>query len=275
MPGYIKYPANLVKSVPQPPGKGGDVNAIDRVAQPRADGARPEPGLAAGQQRAGRLAQDSVNLHRRLSKPSEHRDRRLRSARHHRRQHLLHHACPTRGFPQLRLRRPHALPERRRGQGVSRIWPICHRSAWPPMVFNNKIMAVPVAPAGSANVADPARPLGRPRKSRHHQNQQPRRVHGHLPNSSTTRTVHRWALGANKFAKWLTQVFGGAEQLARVGRQVHQRLRDARVQGAVAYHRDLWDAGLFHPGFAALTGSPAGRPVLRRRFVFSAHASWS
>ena len=27
-PGYHKYPANLIKSVPQPPGKGGDVNAI-------------------------------------------------------------------------------------------------------------------------------------------------------------------------------------------------------------------------------------------------------
>src|ERR1700681_3272563 len=28
MPGYLRYPSNLVKSVPQPPGKGGEVNAI-------------------------------------------------------------------------------------------------------------------------------------------------------------------------------------------------------------------------------------------------------
>ncbi|MBV9578923.1 MAG: hypothetical protein JO057_10060, partial [Chloroflexi bacterium] len=27
-PGYLKYPTNLIKSVPQPPGKGGDVNAL-------------------------------------------------------------------------------------------------------------------------------------------------------------------------------------------------------------------------------------------------------
>jgi putative aldouronate transport system substrate-binding protein len=27
-PGYQRYPANLIKSVPQPPGKGGDVNAL-------------------------------------------------------------------------------------------------------------------------------------------------------------------------------------------------------------------------------------------------------
>src|SRR5215468_9712057 len=27
-PGYLKYPANVIKSVPQPPSKGGQVNAI-------------------------------------------------------------------------------------------------------------------------------------------------------------------------------------------------------------------------------------------------------
>src|SRR5947207_12579084 len=28
MPGYLRYPANLTRSVPQPPGSGGEVNAI-------------------------------------------------------------------------------------------------------------------------------------------------------------------------------------------------------------------------------------------------------
>src|SRR5258708_1862307 len=27
-PGYQRYPSNLIKSVPQPPGKGGEVNAL-------------------------------------------------------------------------------------------------------------------------------------------------------------------------------------------------------------------------------------------------------
>src|SRR5689334_17794863 len=27
-PGYQNYPSNLIKSVPQPPGKGGDINAL-------------------------------------------------------------------------------------------------------------------------------------------------------------------------------------------------------------------------------------------------------
>src|SRR5215471_319972 len=33
-PGYQKYPANLIKSVPQPPGKGGDVNALTASLSP-------------------------------------------------------------------------------------------------------------------------------------------------------------------------------------------------------------------------------------------------
>ena len=33
-PGYLKYPANLITSVPQPPGKGGTVEALTTSLSP-------------------------------------------------------------------------------------------------------------------------------------------------------------------------------------------------------------------------------------------------
>jgi putative aldouronate transport system substrate-binding protein len=44
---------------------------------------------------------------------------------------------------------------------------------------------------------------------------------------------------------------------------------------AVAYHRALWDAGLFYPDSPTLSGSPAGAQYYAGRWVFSPHASWS
>jgi hypothetical protein len=44
---------------------------------------------------------------------------------------------------------------------------------------------------------------------------------------------------------------------------------------AVAYHRALWDAGLFYPDSPSLSGSPAGALYYAGKWIFSPHAGWS
>jgi putative aldouronate transport system substrate-binding protein len=73
----------------------------------------------------------------------------------------------------------------------------------------------------------------------------------------------------------MTQVFGGPNNWRESGGKFTKDYESPEFKAAVAYHRDLWDMGLFHPDSAALTGSPAGAQFYGGRFVFSAYASWS
>ena len=75
----------------------------------------------------------------------------------------------------------------------------------------------------------------------------------------------RWALGANTLVNWLAMVYGGAQRLARVGWQVHQGLRDARVQRGGRLPPRPVGRGPVPSGFAHSVGQPGGRAVLRRQ----------
>jgi putative aldouronate transport system substrate-binding protein len=148
-------------------------------------------------------------------------------------------------------------------------------SAWPLTVFNNKIMAVPVASGGLRSNA----PIMFARW-------------GDLDQAGITKITsvdeftaaakqlnnpngNRWALGANKLANWFVQVYGGPNNWRESGGKFTKDWETPEFKEAVAYHRSLWDAGLFHPDSAALSGSPAGAQYYAGRFVLSAYASWS
>jgi putative aldouronate transport system substrate-binding protein len=146
-------------------------------------------------------------------------------------------------------------------------------TAWPPMIYNNKIMAVPVAAggvrqsplllarggdldkAGITKISSPDEFMG---------------VCKQLNNPGT-----RWALGANTLINWLAMVYGAPNSWRQSGGKFTRDYETPEYKDAVAFHRALWDAGLFHPDSASLSGSPAGVQYYGGKFVFSPHASWS
>jgi putative aldouronate transport system substrate-binding protein len=70
-------------------------------------------------------------------------------------------------------------------------------------------------------------------------------------------------------------VFGAPNVWRESGGKFIKDYETPEFKDAVAYHRSLWDAGLFHPDSPSLSGSPAGAQYYGGRWVFSPHASWS
>ncbi|MBV9581060.1 MAG: extracellular solute-binding protein [Chloroflexi bacterium] len=85
----------------------------------------------------------------------------------------------------------------------------------------------------------------------------------------------RWALGANTLVNWLAMVYGAPNSWSESGGKFTKDYETPEYKEAVAYHRALWDAGVFYPDSASLSGSPAGVQYYGGKFVFSPHASWS
>jgi putative aldouronate transport system substrate-binding protein len=148
-------------------------------------------------------------------------------------------------------------------------------SAWPPTVFNNKIMAVPIASGGVRSNAPILfahwAELDKAGISKISSIDDFTNIAKQLNNPNG----NRWALGANKFATWISQGYGAPNNWRESGGKLTKDFETPEFAEAVAYHRSLWDAGLFHPDSAALTGSPAGTQFYAGAYVFSAWASWS
>jgi len=85
----------------------------------------------------------------------------------------------------------------------------------------------------------------------------------------------RWALGANRLIDWLAMVYGSTNMWREATGKFTKDYETPEYKEAVAYHRALWDAGVFHPDSPTLSGSPAGALYYSGKFVFSPHASWS
>jgi putative aldouronate transport system substrate-binding protein len=85
----------------------------------------------------------------------------------------------------------------------------------------------------------------------------------------------RWAIGANRLIDWLAMVYGAPNMWRESGGKFTKDYETPEFKEAVAYHRALWDAGLFYPDSPTLSGSPAGAQYYAGRWVFSPHASWS
>ncbi|HEX8969432.1 MAG TPA: extracellular solute-binding protein [Chloroflexota bacterium] len=274
MPGYLRYPANLVRSVPQPPGHGGEVNALTVSLSPAPT---PLDQNAAWQQVNRELGVtlkvpsiSTVDYPTRLSTTVAGSDlpdliaAAILATTLANLADFLDSACAD-------------LTPYLSGDAVKAYPNLANlpTSAWLPSVFNNKIMAVPVASGGIRSNApilfarwgdlDSAGITGINSLDEF------TGIARQLNNPSG----NRWALGANKFVNWMTQVFGGPNNWRESGGKFTKDWETPEFKDAVAYHRSLWDAGLFHPDSAALSGSPAGAQFYAGRYVFSAYASWS
>jgi putative aldouronate transport system substrate-binding protein len=271
-PGYLKYPANLITSVPQPPGKGGTVEALTTSLSP------PPTPLDSNS------AQQQVNkgLGVTLNIPS------ISTADYPTRLNtvvagsnlpdiiaaaifsttmtnigdFLNSACADL-TPYLSGDAVKAYPNLANLPSI----------AWPQMVYNNKIMAVPVAAGGVRNSplllarggdldAAGITSISSPDEFM--------RICKQLNNPGT-----RWALGANTLVNWLAMVYGAPNSWRQSGGKFTKDYETPEYKEAVAYHRALWDAGLFYPDSPSLSGSPAGALYYSGKWIFSPHAGWS
>jgi putative aldouronate transport system substrate-binding protein len=274
VPGYLRYPANLAKSVAQVPGKGGEVNAITVSLSTAPTPVDQNPAWQQVNKELGVTLKipsiSSVDYPNRLSTVVAGSDLpdiiavSILATTLANLADFLNSACAD-------------LTPYLSGDAIKDYPNLANlpTSAWLLSVFNNKLMAVPVASGGVRSNA----PILFVRQ-------------GDLDKAGITKISsvdefsgiarqlnnpngNRWALGANKFANWMTQVYGGPNNWRESGGKFTKDWETPEFQQAVAYHRELWDAGLFHPDSPALTGSPAGAQFYAGRFVFSAYASWS
>lgn len=273
-PGYLKYPASLVKSVPQPPGKGAQVNAITVSLSPAPTPLDQNP------------AQQQVNkeLGTQLNIPSittvDYPTRLSTAIAGADLPDIIAVRIFTTTLPSLAdfLNKACAdLTPYLSGDSVKDYPNLANlpSSAWPPTIFNNKIMAVPIASGGVRSNAPIlfARwsELDKAGINQINSIDDFTRIAKQLNNPNG----NRWALGANKFATWISQGYGAPNNWSQTGGKFTKDYETPEFAQAVAYHRSLWDAGLFHPDSAALTGSPAGTQFYAGAYLFSAWASWS
>jgi len=271
-PGYERYPAKLITSVPTPPGKGGEVNALTVSLSPAPTPLDANPAWQQVNKEVGVTLKipsiSTADYPTRLSTVLAGGDLpdiiavAIFSTTMANIGDFLGSACAD-------------LTPYLSGDAVKDYPNLANlpSSAWPPMLYNNKIMAVPVAAggvrqsplllarwgdldrAGIAKISSPDEFMG---------------VCKQLNNPGT-----RWALGANTFVNWLAMVYGAPNGWRESGGTFTKDYETPEFKETVAYHRALWDAGLFHPDSATLSGSPAGVQYYGGKWVFSPHASWS
>jgi putative aldouronate transport system substrate-binding protein len=271
-PGYQKYPANLIHSVPQPPGKGGDVNALTVSLSPAPTPLESNPAWQQVNTEVGATLRipsiSTADYPTRLNTVLAGGDL----------PDIIAVAIFSTTMPNIGDFLTNAcadLTPYLSGDAVKDYPNLANlpSTAWPPMIYNNRIMAVPVAAggvrssplllarggdldrAGIGSIGSPDEFMG---------------VCKQLNDPGT-----RWALGANTLVNWLAMVYGAPNGWAQAGGKFTKDYETPAFKEAVAYHRALWDAGLFHPDSASLSGSPAGVQYYGGKFVFSPHAGWS
>jgi putative aldouronate transport system substrate-binding protein len=271
-PGYQKYPTNLIRSVPQPPGKGGEINALTVSLSPAPSPLESNPAWQHVNADMGATLRipsiSTADYPTRLNTVLAGGDLpdiiavAIFSTTMPNIGDFLNSACAD-------------LTPYLSGDAVTDYPNLANlpSTAWPPMIYNNRIMAVPVAAggvrqsplllarwgdldrAGIANIGSPDEFMG---------------ICKQLNDPGT-----RWALGANRLVDWLAMVYGAPNSWRESGGKFTKDYETPEYREAVAYHRALWDAGLFHPDSASLSGSPAGVQYYGGKFIFSPHASWS
>ena len=271
-PGYPTYPSNLIKSVPQTPGKGGDVTALTVSLSPAPSPLENNPAWQQVNKELG------VSLKIPSISTADYPTRLNTVVAGSDVPDIVAAAIFSTTMPNISdfLNATCAdLTPYLSGDAIKEYPNLANlpSTAWPPMVFNNKIMAVPIAAggvrtsplllarwgdlerAGITSISSPDEFMG---------------VAKQLNNPGT-----RWALGANTFVNWLAMAYGAPNGWRESGGKFTKDYETPEFKEAVAFHRQLWDAGLFYPDSATLSGSPAGAQYYGGRWVFSPHASWS
>jgi putative aldouronate transport system substrate-binding protein len=271
-PGYQKYPANLIRSVPQPPGKGGDVNALTVSLSPAPTPLESNPAWQQVNKDLGVTLRipsiSTADYPTRLGTVLSGGDlpdiiaAAIFSTTLPNIGDFLQSACAD-------------LTPYLSGDAIKDYPNLANlpSTAWPPMVYNNKIMAVPVAAGGVRTSPLLLARSGDLEKAGITKISSPDEFMGVCKQLNNPGT--RWALGANTLINWLAMVYGAPNSWREAGGKFTKDYETEEFKAAVAYHRALWDAGVFHPDSASLSGSPAGAAYYGGKWVFSPHASWS
>jgi putative aldouronate transport system substrate-binding protein len=271
-PGYQRYPANLIKSVPQPPGKGGDVNALTASLSTAPTPLENNPAWQQVNKELGVTIKipsiSTADFPTRLNTTVAGSDlpdivaAAIFSTTMPNLADFLNSACAD-------------LTAYLSGDAVKDYPNLANlpSTAWPSMVFNNKIMAVPVSAGGVRTSPLLLARWGDLEKAGITQIGSPDEFMGICKQVNNPGT--RWALGANQLINWLAMVYAAPNVWRESGGKFTKDYETPEFKEAVVYHRGLWDAGLFHPDSPSLQGSPAGVQYYGGKFVFSPHASWS
>jgi putative aldouronate transport system substrate-binding protein len=271
-PGYQRYPSNLIKSVPQPPGKGGEVNALTSSLSTAPTPLDNNPAWQQVNKELGVTIKipsiSTADFPTRLNTTVAGSDlpdiiaAAIFSTTMPNIADFLNSACAdltpylsgdaVKDYPNLANLPP---------------------TAWPSMVFNNQIMAVPVSAGGVRTSPLVLARWGDLEKAGIAQIGSPDEFMGICKQLNNPGT--RWALGANTLINWLAMVYGAPNVWRESGGKFIKDYETPEFKEAVAYHRGLWDAGLFYPDSPSLSGSPAGAQYYSGKWVFSPHASWS
>ncbi len=271
-PGYQRYPSNLIKSVPQPPGKGGEVNGLTASLSTAPTPLDSNPAWQQVNKELGVSIKipsiSTADFPTRLNTTVAGSDlpdiiaAAIFSTTMPNIADFLSSACAD-------------LTPYLSGDAVKDYSNLANlpSTAWPPMVFNNKIMAVPVSAGGVRTSPLVLARWGDLEKAGITQITSPEEFMGICKQLNNPGT--RWALGANTLVNWLAMVYGAPNVWRESGGKFTRDYETPEFKEAVAYHRSLWDAGLFHPDSPSLSGSPAGAQYYSGKWVFSPHASWS
>jgi putative aldouronate transport system substrate-binding protein len=271
-PGYQKYPTNLIKSVPTPPGKGGEVNGLTASLS--------TPPTALENNPAWQQVNKELNVTLRIPSIStaDFPTRLGTVLAGSDLPDIIAAAIFSTTMPNIAdfLNSACAdLTPYLSGDAVKDYPNLANlpSSAWPPMVYNNKIMAVPVSAGGVRQSPILLARWGDVEKAGISKIGSPDEFMGVCKQLNNPGT--RWALGANTLINWLAMVYGAPNMWRETGGKFTRDYETPEYKEAVTYHRALWDAGLFHPDSPSLQGSPAGVQYYGGKFVFSPHASWS
>jgi putative aldouronate transport system substrate-binding protein len=271
-PGYQRYPGNLIRSVPQPPGKGGDVNALTASLSTAPTPLENNPAWLQVNKELGVTLRvpsfSTADYPTRLNTAVAGSDlpdviaAAIFATTMPNMADFLNSACAD-------------LTPYLSGDAVKDYPNLANlpSTAWPPMVFNNKIMAIPVAAGGVRTSPLLLARWGDLEKAGITKISSPADFMGICKQLNSPGT--RWALGANRLIDWLAMVYGAPNMWREATGKFTKDYETPEYKEAVAYHRALWDAGVFHPDSPTLSGSPAGALYYSGKFVFSPHASWS
>lgn len=270
--GYLRYPTNLIKSVPRPPGKGGEVNGLTASLSTAPTPLDQNPAWQQVNKELG------VTLRLPSFSTADYPTRLNTVVAGSDLPDVIAAAVFATTMPNLAdfLNAACAdLTPYLSGDAVKDYPNLANlpSTAWPSMVFNNKLMAVPVAAGGVRTSPLLLARWGDLEKAGITRISSPDEFMGICKQLNSPGT--RWAVGANTLVNWLAMVYGAPNMWRESGGQFTRDYETPEFKEAVTYHRALWDAGLFHPDSPTLSGSPAGLQYYGGKFVFSPHASWS
>jgi putative aldouronate transport system substrate-binding protein len=204
-PGYQRYPGKLLKSVAQPPGKGGEVNGLTTSLSPAPTPLENNPAQQQVNKELGVTLKipsiSTADFPTRLNTVLAGSDlpdiiaAAIFSTTMPNIGDFLNSACAD-------------LTPYLSGDAIKDYPNLANlpSTAWPPMVFNNKIMAVPIAAGGVRTSPLLLARWGDLEKAGITSIGSPDEFMGIAKQVNNPGT--RWALGANTFVNWLAMVYG-------------------------------------------------------------------